>query len=231
MGTRGRCFHLIAVAAVAALPTAALAAPSNVDISRAIYARFSPERVGKHSHVIFTADLTKDPNRGGRTPRSITFRFARGFNINRGAVQSRCSSGQARAHSCPAQSQIGSASFVTAVKQGAQRVVGQVKLYLGAAQHATSGTVKADVRSAGHRRSTTGQIVRINDPVYAYELRVDGLRSAAGGAVQRIHANIGASSLITNPRICPGGWHYGVAVTYTDGVRHRGDGSASCKER
>ncbi len=240
MGLRRRNRFLIALTAVAVLPTtAALAAPSNVDISRAIFATVKPPVVSKPSRVVFTIDVTKDPNRGGRVLRSVVFRFARGFSVNRGAVPGRCSSSQARSFSCPSESRIGSASIVTVVKNGAKRVAGDVKLYLGVAQHATNGAVAADVRAAGHRHSTTGRIVRIHDRVYAYELRIDGLNSATGGHVERIHATIGSihssgghkTSLITNPGICPGGWHYGVAVTYADGTRHVGDGAASCRLR
>lgn len=240
MGARLRHLKVLLVVCLVALPaTAALAAPSNVDMSRAIIARVKPDGAGQKSHIIFRANLSKDLNRGGRTARSIVFRFARGFSINRGAVRTRCSSGQARAHSCPVASQIGAASFVTTVREGAQQVAGQVKLYLGTAQRAAGGAVKADVQAGGHRRSTTGQLVHINDSVYAYELRIDNLSSAAGGSVERIHADVGAIhnsggrrvSLITNPSICSGGWHYGVAVTYTDGARHRGDGVVSCRER
>src|SRR6266480_2497553 len=240
MGLRRRHRHLIALTALAALPaTAALAAPSNVDISRAIFAEVKPPDVGKPSHVVFTVDVNRDPNRGGRVLRSVVFRFARGFGIDRGAVPARCSRGQARSFSCPSRSLIGSASIVTAVKNRAKRVAGQVKLYLGTAQHATTGPVAADVRAAGHRRSTTGRLVRIHDSVYAYELRIDGLNSASGGRIERLHASIGSIrrsggrrvSLIKNPGICPGGWHYGVAITYADGARHYGDGAASCRFR
>ena len=236
MGLRRRHRHLIALTALAVLPaTAALAAPSNVDISRAIFAEVKPPVVGKQSHVVFTVDVNKDPNRGGRVLRSVVFRFARGFSVDRGAVPARCSSAQARSFSCPSQSQIGSASIVTAVRK-ARRASGQVKLFLGTAQHATTGAVAADVRAAGHRRATTGRIVRIHDRVYAYELRIDGLSSAH---VERIHAKIGSIrtsgdrrvSLIRNPGICPGGWHYGVAITYADGTRHFGDGATSCRVR
>jgi len=239
VGARRRYRHLIAAAAVAALPaTAAIAAPSNVDISRAIYAQVKPPDVGRPSHVKFSLDVTKDANRGGRTLRSAAFRFARGFRVDRSAVGARCSNGQARSFSCPPQSLIGSGSIVASVAGGTQRVVGQLKLYLGTAQHAATGAVAADVRAAGHRRAATGRIVRIDDPVYAYELRIDGLNSATGGGqVEQIHATIGATrtsggrteSLVTNPKICPGGWHYGVVVTYKDGTQHRGDGAASCR--
>jgi len=243
VGKSRRRIQLLLLLALVVLPaTVALAAPSQKDISRAIYAAVKPPDAGRQSHVIFWANPNEDTNRNGRIPRSIEFRFARGFNIGRGAIPASCDSGKAQAFSCRSDSQIGSASLVAAVQNGARQASGKLKLYLGTAKRATHGPVAANVRAGGQRRATTGRLVHIHDWVYSYSLRIDGLDKATGGRLERIRADIGSTrkvernghvkrvSLITNPKICSGGWHYEVAITYTDGTRHWGDGVASCTE-
>jgi hypothetical protein len=240
--SRGRRW-LSPLLALAALPAAAaVAAPSQKDISREINAEVHPAGVGKPSRLTFRADAQDDPNRNGRTPRAIEFRFARGFKINRAAAPIACDSGQARSLSCPARSQIGSASFVAARGQVSGAASGHLNLYLRAGRHTRPGLITAELARNGRRRGAGGRLVHIDDWVYSYALRIGGLDRAIGGRLERIRVQVGLvrtterggrskrTSLIANPRICPGGWHYEVAVIYSDGARHWGDGVMSCTE-
>jgi hypothetical protein len=248
---RRRLSLLLAVVSAVTAPAAALATSgSDATIVNAVGGEMSPDLEGAHSHGIFDVAPRKDQNANGRAVRTVIVRLEHGFRIDARAIRGRCSSSQARRLACPSSSRIGNGT-AQATKAGGAPVSLALRLFMAPKPHSGDiGGVVAQITGDGVRGAAKGSMVELHPAfpdLFGYQVSFGGFDQVTGTHLQNLHIDLGGKRsvtrtqrgkrrrvtyhLITNPSICPSGWHFEIELDYADGARHTGGGLMSCTER